>query len=122
MSEGNKLFNKQEDFLDEEVNEKDICFWIDPLDGTHGFVNGFTEHITCNIGLTIKGKPMFGVIGKPFLDEKRRPLTSMTYVGGIQIGMHQIIHKDIKAPNTGIRGGKNTIVLSSAPIYRGAFC
>ena len=40
------------DFLNTEMKENDLCFWVDPLDGTGGFVMGHTEHVTCNIGIS----------------------------------------------------------------------
>ena len=69
--------------MNNQVKEEDVCFWIDPLDGTGGFVNGHTEHVTCNIGISVKGLPLFGVIGKPFPNIKGRPKLSETYVGGV---------------------------------------
>lgn len=83
LSEKNVLFSDKYDFLQETTFEDDICFWIDPLDGTGGFVNGHTEHVTCNIGITVKGKPLFGVIGKPFPNADQKPQLSSTYVGGL---------------------------------------
>jgi len=94
LSDKNELYENTDEFLNDEVNEEDVCFWIDPLDGTGGFVNGHTEHVTCNIGISVKGKPLFGVIGKPFLEGGNIKM-SATYVGGVSIGMHRILAQDI---------------------------
>ena len=35
-----------------EVNEEDLTFWVDPLDGSSGLAKGHTEHLTCIIGVS----------------------------------------------------------------------
>ena len=95
------MYEDKYDFLNDEVEEKDICFWIDPLDGTGGFVNGHTEHVTCNMGISIKGKPLFGVIGKPFVQNYEN--ISETYVGGVNVGLHKISSLHINFPQTARR-------------------
>lgn len=52
----------------DEFYEEDMVIWIDPLDGTQGFVQGHLNHITCLIGLAIGGRPRAGIIHKPFYD------------------------------------------------------
>lgn len=94
LSPKNQLYDDPIDFLNDEVNEEDLSFWIDPLDGTGGFVQGHTEHVTCNIGIAVKGKPLFGVIGKPFVESTSR--LSQTYVGGLNIGLHKITGVEVK--------------------------
>lgn len=66
----------------DSINEEDITFWVDPLDGTGGFVRGHTEHVTCNIGIAVKGKPLFGLIAHPFPMFETKPNMSQIYVGG----------------------------------------
>jgi 3'(2'), 5'-bisphosphate nucleotidase len=46
-----------------------MVIWIDPLDGTKGFVEGHLNHITSMIGLAIDGRPRAGIIHKPFYDQ-----------------------------------------------------
>ena len=53
------------DFPD-EFYEEDMVIWIDPLDGTQGFVDGHLNHITSMVGLAIGGRPRAGIIHKPF--------------------------------------------------------
>lgn len=43
-----------------------MTFWVDPLDGSSGLVNGHTEHLTCIIGVAVNKRPLVGVIHKPF--------------------------------------------------------
>lgn len=114
FSNKNKIFEDSTDFLNDTVDENEVCFWIDPLDGTGGFVKGHTEHVTCNIGVSVRGKPLFGVIGKPFPDKVNRPNLSLTFVGGITVGFHQVIHSDIRMID-------EKFTMSSQAIYRTPF-
>ena len=52
----------------DEIYEEDMVIWVDPLDGTRGFVEGHLNHITCIIGLAIDKRPRAGIIHKPFYD------------------------------------------------------
>lgn len=45
---------------------KDLCIWLDPLDGTKEFVKGKLQFVTCMIGVSYKDRPLFGVISRPF--------------------------------------------------------
>ena len=53
----------------DEFYEEDMVIWIDPLDGTQGFVEGHLNHITCMIGLAINKRPRAGIIHKPFYNQ-----------------------------------------------------
>lgn len=46
----------------------DAFFLVDPLDGTRAFINGSPE-FTINIGLVVDGRPVFGIIYAPALDQ-----------------------------------------------------
>lgn len=37
----------------DEIYEDEMVIWIDPLDGTQGFVEGHLNHVTSMIGLSI---------------------------------------------------------------------
>ena len=43
-------------------------FLVDPLDGTRAFIKGSPE-FTINIGLVVDGRPVFGIIYAPALDQ-----------------------------------------------------
>lgn len=43
-----------------------IVVFIDPLDGTHEFVEGRVKHVQTLIGIAINGYPLAGVVGLPF--------------------------------------------------------
>jgi fructose-1,6-bisphosphatase/inositol monophosphatase family enzyme len=57
------------DFPD-EFYEEDMVIWIDPLDGTQGFIDGYLSHITSMIGMEIDKRPRVGIIHKPFYNQK----------------------------------------------------
>lgn len=116
LSVANKFYQNEDDFLDDEVNEEDVCFWVDPLDGTGGFVKGHTEHVTCNIGISVKGKPLFGVIGKPFMDSHYN--LSATFVGGLNVGFHQILNMHVSHYSN---NKTKTLTVSTKPKYMGPF-
>ena len=46
----------------------DAFFLVDPLDGTRAFIKGSPE-FTINIGLIVAGRPVFGIIYAPALDQ-----------------------------------------------------
>lgn len=52
----------------QNTTEEDIIVWVDPLDGTSDFTQGFIDHVTILIGLSVKGKAVGGVIHQPFFD------------------------------------------------------
>ncbi len=51
-----------------EFYEEDMVIWVDPLDGTMGFTQGFIHHITSLIGVSINKRPRIGIIHKHFYD------------------------------------------------------
>jgi myo-inositol-1(or 4)-monophosphatase len=56
------------------VAAADFAWFVDPLDGTTNFVHGFPLFAVA-LGLTFRGRVVFGVVHAPALDE--------TYVGGL---------------------------------------
>jgi len=50
----------------EDVSESDVTLWVDPLDGTACFVQGLLDQVTVMIGISVRGKPVAGVINQPF--------------------------------------------------------
>lgn len=66
FSEAEDVKRGLNDVYNNEVEESDLTFWIDPLDGSKGLVEGHTEHITTIIGVCIKNRPLLGVVHKPF--------------------------------------------------------
>lgn len=53
-----------------EVPMERMTVYIDPLDGTREFVEGRVLNVQCLIGIIFDGKPVGGVVGLPFTDQK----------------------------------------------------
>nr|ACO14770.1 32,5-bisphosphate nucleotidase 1 [Caligus clemensi] len=49
-----------------EVPLEDITVWVDPLDGTKEFADGFYERVTVLIGIAVKSKSIAGVVHQPY--------------------------------------------------------
>ena len=63
---GNKLqFNKE----DELVSTGNLLVWIDPLDATQEYTENLVQYVTTMICIVVRGKPVAGIIHKPFLHQ-----------------------------------------------------
>eukprot|EP00349_Pseudokeronopsis_sp_Brazil_P000450 CAMPEP_0202962806 /NCGR_PEP_ID=MMETSP1396-20130829/6856_1 /ASSEMBLY_ACC=CAM_ASM_000872 /TAXON_ID= /ORGANISM="Pseudokeronopsis sp., Strain Brazil" /LENGTH=121 /DNA_ID=CAMNT_0049683583 /DNA_START=199 /DNA_END=564 /DNA_ORIENTATION=+ len=69
----------------DEIIEDDMVIWIDPLDGTKGFTEGHTHHITSLIGVAINKRPRIGIIHKPFYNKQYGQ--GRTYFGTPECGV-----------------------------------
>merc|ERR1712228_842650 len=49
-----------------DIDVKDLIVWVDPLDGTREFTEGIKSAVTTLIGIAWKGRPIAGIIGRPF--------------------------------------------------------
>lgn len=49
-----------------QINEQDLVIWVDPLDGTSEYTQGFLEHVTVLIGLSVCDQAVGGVIHQPY--------------------------------------------------------
>ena len=52
--------------FENEIEENELTFWVDPLDGSSGLAQGHTEHLTCIIGIAVNKRPLLGIVHKPF--------------------------------------------------------
>lgn len=78
-------------FLD-ELDEQDLTFWVDPLDGSSGLAEGHTEHLTCIMGVSIGDRPLFGVLHKPF-SSNPDVKNGRTYVGLPDTGLFKVYNQ-----------------------------
>lgn len=74
----------------EELQTKDVAVWIDPIDGSKAFADGEVENVTNMVGITVRGRPIVGIIHKPFTEKRRN--SSRTYVGSIESGLFYFDH------------------------------
>uniref|UniRef100_A0A182QXQ2 3'(2'),5'-bisphosphate nucleotidase 1 n=1 Tax=Anopheles farauti TaxID=69004 RepID=A0A182QXQ2_9DIPT len=51
-------------FLD--LKESDVVIWVDPLDGTSEYTQGFLERVTVLIGIAVNDRAVGGVIHQPY--------------------------------------------------------
>ncbi|BFF92130.1 3'(2')-5'-bisphosphate nucleotidase 1 [Drosophila madeirensis] len=52
-----------------DAKPEDFVIWVDPLDGTAEYTQGYVEHVTVLIGIAIKDAAVGGIIHQPFYQQ-----------------------------------------------------
>lgn len=48
------------------ITDDDLVVWVDPLDGTSEFLQGYLEHVTVLIGISFRESAIGGIIHQPY--------------------------------------------------------
>ena len=52
--------------MEETLDMSQVVVWVDPLDATLSYTQGYLDEVTTLIGLSYQNKSRLGVIGLPF--------------------------------------------------------
>jgi len=64
-----------------DVKEDQVVVWVDPLDGTTEYTQGFVEHVTVLIGIAVDGAAVAGVVHQPFFERREVAGTDASEAG-----------------------------------------
>ncbi|KAL2718440.1 hypothetical protein V1478_012316 [Vespula squamosa] len=65
----------------ENIDPKDVCVWVDPLDGTSEYTQGLVEHVTVLVGVAIGERAIGGVIHQPYYKDNEKGTLGRTLWG-----------------------------------------
>lgn len=79
-----------------DVQPSEVCIWVDPVDGTTEYTQGFLDHVTVLIGVAVNGRAVGGVIHQPYYNYQAGPGASMgrTMWGIVGVGCFGCDHRD----------------------------
>ncbi|XP_012275914.1 3'(2'),5'-bisphosphate nucleotidase 1 [Orussus abietinus] len=72
----------------ETVEAKDVCVWVDPLDGTAEYAQGLVEHVTILVGVAIGKRAVGGIIHQPYYKNSENGMLGRTLWGIEGVGVH----------------------------------
>lgn len=101
-----------------QITEQDLVIWVDPLDGTSEYTQGFLEHVTVLIGLAVHNRAVGGIIHQPYYKHRDGNDIGRTIWGlkGLGSGGFQIQMDSAKADEfivTTTRSHSNDLVQSA---------
>ncbi|XP_071504385.1 LOW QUALITY PROTEIN: 3'(2'),5'-bisphosphate nucleotidase 1-like [Diadema antillarum] len=75
---------------------EDIVVWVDPVDGTKEYTQGYLDHVTVLIGVAVKGESVGGVIHQPYYNYQTpgAPMGRTMY-GIVGLGCFGFTHKEL---------------------------
>ncbi|XP_078672093.1 3'(2'),5'-bisphosphate nucleotidase 1-like [Branchiostoma floridae x Branchiostoma belcheri] len=102
----------------QSVKDEDVVVWVDPLDGTKEYTEGFLDHVTVLIGVAVNGKAVAGVINQPYYNYKAGPgatlgRTMWGIVGLGAFGVERLVPPADKRIVTTTRSHSNKLVTES---------
>ncbi|XP_043274162.1 3'(2'),5'-bisphosphate nucleotidase 1 [Venturia canescens] len=65
----------------ENIEPKDVCVWVDPLDGTSEYTQGLVEHVTVLVGVAVGDRAVGGVIHQPYYRDAKDSIVGRTLWG-----------------------------------------
>lgn len=102
-----------------DVKVEELTVWVDPLDATKEYTEGYLDHVTVLVGIARGDEAVAGVIHQPFFGYKDEGVTSLgrTFYGVVGGGVGGNIKK-IPPPEGGMivttsRSHSNTLVNAS---------
>lgn len=66
-----------------DTKDEDVVIWVDPLDGTAEFTQGFLDHVTVLIGISVKGNAVAGVVHQPWFNFEKPGLPLGRCIWGV---------------------------------------
>ena len=70
--------------------------WIDPLDATQEYTENLLNYVTTMVCVAVKGRPIVGVIHKPFNDTTAWAWSGVALSGAGQNYHSEAVQKDIR--------------------------
>ncbi|XP_017890155.1 3'(2'),5'-bisphosphate nucleotidase 1 [Ceratina calcarata] len=70
----------------EDIDPKDVCIWVDPLDGTSEYTQGLVEHVTVLVGVAVGQRAVGGVIHQPYYKNNTDNVLGRTLWGIVGVG------------------------------------
>ncbi|XP_060826745.1 3'(2'),5'-bisphosphate nucleotidase 1 [Bombus pascuorum] len=65
----------------EDIDPKDVCIWVDPLDGTSEYAQGLVEHVTVLVGVAVGHRAVGGIIHQPYYKNTENEILGRTLWG-----------------------------------------
>lgn len=71
-----------------DIDPKDVCIWVDPLDGTSEYASRLLEHVTILVGVAVGHKAIGGVIHQPYYKNSEQQEVGRTLwaINGVAFG------------------------------------
>ncbi|XP_066598239.1 3'(2'),5'-bisphosphate nucleotidase 1 isoform X2 [Prorops nasuta] len=76
-----------------DIDPKNLCVWVDPLDGTSEYTQGLVEHVTVLVGVAVGDRAIGGVIHQPYYQSESGLLGRTLWgIDGVGYGGFNPVH------------------------------